>query len=80
MKIFVNQIGYERTGKKRAVIEAPVDFGLKEFKLADEESGETVFKVSAMGLGCWAIGGPYLNKMYINNLIKKIKFNRIEFI
>jgi len=44
LKIFVNHIGYERTGKKRAVIEAPEDFGLTEFSLVDEDSMETVFK------------------------------------
>lgn len=44
MKIFVNQIGYERTGKKRAVIEAPEDFELAEFTLVEEDSGKAVFK------------------------------------
>jgi hypothetical protein len=44
LKIFVDYVGYERAGKKRAVIEAPEDSGLTEFSLVDEDSGGAVFK------------------------------------
>jgi hypothetical protein len=43
LKIFVNYVGYEKNGKKRAVVEAPANSGLEEFNLVNEENDETVF-------------------------------------